>query len=225
MVNRKGNLSWSAGFSLIEALIVITMLAVLLISFLSVFKPASQINKASDARRKSDLDRLRVAFEEYYDDHNCYPNFSLECGSTDLAPYLEKITCDPEGDSYFYSPAAPTSCPQSFRIYTILKNSTDSSIAKVGCTHGCGPAGSPIYNYCVCSTNVDCQPGPIPTETPAPPLPSPTPTPECAYICIPGSGCTPWCGPIPESCPKYHTENCGGPEVCQSPANQCRLEE
>lgn len=145
------------GFSLPEAIVVIAIMIILITSFLASFKPATQVNKANDAKKKDHLSRFKIAFEDYYGDYNCYPNFSLDCGSTALSPYLEKIYCDPDGGPYAYIPATPENCPQSFRIYTTLKNSSDLDISKVGCSNGCGPGGSPTYKYCVSSTNVTCE--------------------------------------------------------------------
>lgn len=173
MVNRKDILRKENGLSLIEIILAIAILAMFLAGLLSVLKPASQINKADDAKRKSHLARLKIAFEDYYGDHNCYPNFSLGCESEVLSPYLEKVFCNPGGGSYVYTPAG--NCPQSYQIYVELKNTSDVSIEKVGCGGGCGPGSSLDYNYCVHSDNVDCEPAAILTGTPTPSLPSPTP--------------------------------------------------
>jgi Tfp pilus assembly protein PilE len=157
MVGDKLFLGENEGFSLLEAIVVVAIVTILIISLIASFKPATQVNKANDAKKKNHLARFKIAFEDYYSDYNCYPSFSLDCGGTALSPYLEKIDCDPEGNPYVYVSAAPVNCPQSFRIYTTLKNSFDLDITKVGCSNGCGPGGSPSNNYCVSSPNVTCE--------------------------------------------------------------------
>jgi prepilin-type N-terminal cleavage/methylation domain-containing protein len=59
------------GFSMIELLVAIALVAILLIIlFLSLTK---QTARSRDAERKSDLERIKVAFEDYYNDNSCYP--------------------------------------------------------------------------------------------------------------------------------------------------------
>lgn len=60
-------------FTLMELLIVIGLIALIATAGLVLFNPMQQIGKANDARRKADLDLLRKAFEDYYNDKGCYP--------------------------------------------------------------------------------------------------------------------------------------------------------
>ena len=88
----------SDGWTLMELLIVVAILAIIAIIFLLV-NWKKNINRAFDARRKADIANIRSAFEEYYNDNECYPPTEVlnYCGSagtpTDalnpgLAPYL-----------------------------------------------------------------------------------------------------------------------------------------
>lgn len=61
------------GFTLMELLIVISLIAILLVAVIVVLNPWQQINKARDARRKHDLNILQKTFEDYYNDKGCYP--------------------------------------------------------------------------------------------------------------------------------------------------------
>src|SRR5665648_52491 len=87
----------SKGFTLIELLITCTILAIL--ALLSFMAWQNQAAKARDARRKADLKRLTIAFEDYYGDKESYPlaNILINCNSKDLSPYLaEPMPCDPK---------------------------------------------------------------------------------------------------------------------------------
>ena len=148
---------------MIEVLIVVIVLGILAVILLGYFNPLEKRDRAVDSRRKSDLDRLTVAMEDYYGDNNCYPTPAiapdyLPCsGDTDedFHLYLGTIPCDPAtGESYYYEPEN-VDCPQYHRIYTNLKWEDDPQVAEVGCQYGCGP--SLVYNYGVSSPNVSLE--------------------------------------------------------------------
>jgi prepilin-type N-terminal cleavage/methylation domain-containing protein len=155
------------GFTLMELLIVVALLGILLVVLLWAY-PA-QIGKANDAKRKEDLDKLRIALQEYYSDKHCFPT-TLECGQS-FSPYLDVIPCDPNGSSYIYLPQT-ADCAQWFKIYTNLQEKSDPVIKLVGCDKGCGPDKK--SNYGVSSTNVAVG------EPSASAPPSPSPSPECS---------------------------------------------
>ena len=105
------------GFTLIELVVVVAILALLLIITMMSWK--NQLNKARDAQRKDDLQRISIAFEEYFSDFGCYPpeNILDNCGGGELKPYLDKIPCDPVTDKpYEYVPDGDNpACPRNFR--------------------------------------------------------------------------------------------------------------
>lgn len=157
------------GFTLMELLVVIGILVILAIMILLILNPMTQIRKTHDGKRKADLAKLKTVFEDYYNDHNCYPNDLGE-----LAPdYISQVPTDPSThDFYEYSrPDCDT-----YRIYAKLEYEEDLAIAEVGCESGCGPGGGTeggtcTYNYGACSPNADL-------ENCAP----------CTYGCQPGGG-------------------------------------
>ncbi len=115
--------STSHGFTLIELLIVVSILVLLSTMFsLGVF---SQLFKSNDARRKSDLNQLKIAFENYYGDHNYYPNQTTldSCLSTGnlLQPYLDKIPCDPVTKVGYQVWVDSATAPQQFIISVLLQ--------------------------------------------------------------------------------------------------------
>ena len=98
------------GFTLLEMLIVITIISILasigLVSYTSFNK------NSRDARRKADIEQIRAALELYRSNNGTYPlpagTFGLAFGSGSLADtnntYLSKIPSDPKLNlSYYYT--------------------------------------------------------------------------------------------------------------------------
>ena len=108
---------------------VVGVLVILGMTLITFINPMTQIFRGYDTVRKTDLSKLKAAFESYYEDKGCYPPIEMlqNCGGTDLAPYMDKIPCDPStGEAYelFYHPVGET-CSQRFVIYTTLANVFD----------------------------------------------------------------------------------------------------
>lgn len=140
----------SSGMTLMETLIIVALIALLASAFLASANYFSQINKGKDAKRKSDLAMLKIKLEDYYNDHNRYPQASeMSACKVALAPYLNFIPCDPDGSAYLYE---VDDVGQWYRIYARLKYTKDPVIASLGCSSGCGPNGA--YNYGVTSNNI-----------------------------------------------------------------------
>jgi general secretion pathway protein G len=78
------------GFTLVELLVVLSILALLLT--LAVPRYFNSIEKAKDATLKQDLNTLRESIDKYYADNGKYPN-SLD----DLVEhkYIRKLPVDP----------------------------------------------------------------------------------------------------------------------------------
>jgi len=77
------------GFTLVELLIVITLIAILSVAVIATINPIEQANKARDARYKNDAAELLSAFERYYASQDKYPwnvtDYDENVGST-IAP-------------------------------------------------------------------------------------------------------------------------------------------
>jgi len=219
------------GFSMIELLIVIAIIVILFIVLLMSLR--TQISRGRDAERKTDLEKIKIAFEDYYNDNGCYPEEDVleDCGGTSFGPYLQSIPCDPiSNDPYFYVPLASDSC-KGYRVYTGLEGGDDPSIEAAGCDQDdfCGYGSN--YNYGISSGvavyDEDATPFPSPTPSSAPASPSPSATPSPSgpvyeYACDNSGVCNRYLQGHPYllGCPvTYLSENCDN--ACGNPANQC----
>ena len=219
------------GFTLIEILIVFTIIVLLTLpAFMSPIK-------ARDARRKDDIKRLNIAFEDYYGDNETYPPAAIlqDCGGGQLKPYLDQpLPCDPLTHTpycYIYDSEAPVG--QEFRILASLENSSDPDIGKIGCAgtdfcgyeDECGAFGDSGFSYGFSSTNVAVlkpgtlftskaspspasSAGPLPSgPLPSGPLPSASPHPGGAdgyvYACDRTGICNIW-DHYPDGCYFYN---------------------
>lgn len=96
----------SKGFSLIELLVVVAIVAVL--SAIVITSMTSSRQKARDAKRISDLAQIQLALEQFFDKCRHYPN-GISLTSTygsycqPLSTYISVIPKDPSsGASYDY---------------------------------------------------------------------------------------------------------------------------
>ena len=206
------------GLTLIELLIVIAIIAILIL--LSWVSWRQQIDKANDADRKEDLDRLKTSFEEYFNDNEAYPPQDIldNCGGNEMSPYLSSIPCDPTTNQPYCYVVDPAN-PYGFRILVPLQNNSDVDIAELGCdgTNYCGfeEECSDLgegFNYGVSSSNISVANPDMPPE--ASPSPSPSgsglPTPG-DYGCDPNGVCNIYADPETAGCPITFEQ----PNVCQ----------
>lgn len=166
-------------FTLAELLITATILIILGLSALIGINPMLQIFKGYDTRRKDDLYKIRTAFEAYYTDHECYPPISTlsQCDSNALAPYLDKIPCDPTSHKSYlttyqalnYVSGDSATCPQKFAIFAQLSNIKDPAGNRITyCTNKITQTSSNITftetvkscaNRQICNTLYGCKDG------------------------------------------------------------------
>ncbi len=132
-MTREERLKQDSGFTLVELLIVITILVFLAIMLIGIINPNALIGRANDSRRKSDLNKIRTAFEEFSNDNGRYPtaaevslwNRMSNCDKKvdDLKNYLPAWPCDPDKKLYQIMVGEKW-----FKIVTNLKNKQDKDI-------------------------------------------------------------------------------------------------
>lgn len=130
--------------------------------------PLSQIQKAQDAKRKSELSQIQKALETYYQDNGRYPlatNFKLigldgstaDWGSS-WQPYMSVLPKDPSSSkNYVYF--NPSKDAQSYYIYASLdRGANDPQVCNNGAACSSLPSGASCgtgtCNYGVSSPNV-----------------------------------------------------------------------
>ncbi len=143
-----------AGFTLVELLVVISILGVL-VSITSVAFRSAQI-RGRDAERKSDLKQIFNALELFYADYGKYPddagsvinacpyNSATGTGSactwgsgefTDSkTTYIKVVPKDPKSGFFYYYRVVPNSSNQQFQIFARLENDQDSGCLGGNCT-------------------------------------------------------------------------------------------
>lgn len=159
-----------------------TLIGVMAIGIIVAVNPLTQIQKARDASRKSDLSQIQKALETYYNDFEQYPavdtstsNYRIigvkadgSTGPLDWGyigwAYMGTLPKDPSSSKnyVYYSPSCPPTCPagQSYYIYASLDRGTsDSQACNGGAVCGNVPGGAScgtgaICNYGVSSPNV-----------------------------------------------------------------------
>ncbi len=145
------------GFTLIELIVVFAVIIILFGMILAVVDPFSQIQKAKDTQRKSDLSQIQKILEQFYQDNSGkYPTSSLTshtCGSPSqpcpyrildlsnppvaiewgvpFSPYTNVLPKDPAGNKryVYYSPTSSNG--QTYYLYASLdRGSKDPQICK-----------------------------------------------------------------------------------------------
>ena len=95
----------SKGFTLVELLVVIAIIGILATLLLLQLNVAR--SKARDTKRVGDVNQIRTAVEEFYDDCNEYPtdiyNAGTDCGGG-IGKYMSSGAApdDPQGNPYGY---------------------------------------------------------------------------------------------------------------------------
>lgn len=152
------------GFTLIELIIVIGILAILALFVLTIVNPLQQFQKANDTRRKEDLAQVQRGLEQYYQDNGAYPTGTADYQLTNpeltpipwgssWSPYMNVVPKDPDNNrSYKY-----VSTGQKYWIYASLERggidlqackNTDSACSSAPLSTSCQCDGVPTSTYC-----------------------------------------------------------------------------
>ena len=111
--SRSSNCTARSGFSMIELLVVATIMILLTTIALVSYRVATQNSR--NAKRKTDLQTVRQALVLYRSDNGCYPaDSSFEAMLVTLGDYLTDKPYDPAGSPgsplYEYTPLDPGDC-------------------------------------------------------------------------------------------------------------------
>lgn len=82
----------SRGFTLLELLIVISLVGILAVVLIIVLNPLTQFKKARDSQRRTAIKELQNSLEQYYNDNGSYP-------TTGGSFWSSEPNNDPEVDS------------------------------------------------------------------------------------------------------------------------------
>lgn len=205
------------GFTLTELLITVSLIGLLLGVVLMNWR--LQIDRGWDSLRKKHLNDIKRAFEEYYNDHTCYPGplILATCGGPGLQPYLQAIPCDPVSKlPYKYVLIDDTNPCRGYRVFATLGDRSDVDITRLGCNGVTGCGFGAYYNYGISMGGTVALPGFNPGATP-----TPTPPPQPGqYACDPNGICNSYGDPVASGCPvTYAASNCNN--ACGDPANRC----
>lgn len=145
---RLNNQSFSKGFTLVELLIAISLIAILTGVLLAVLNPRGIQAKARDSQRISDLSKVKVALESYFSDNRGYPVTSSwvyvyidvatpTVVSTALKPnYINNLPVDPKKTGNLCNGAGWKGYgykSSDGKTYTLVTNMETASMASLTC--------------------------------------------------------------------------------------------
>ena len=139
-------------FTLVELLIVVGIIAILSGVVIAFINPRTLRGKARDGVRRNDMALIKGALEQYYAEHNEYPNAIL-FGSP-WAGYLQQIPVDPLGATatpYCYTPdPANLDTPQLCVLCACMENA-DNGLEPTNGLNNCETACNTSYagSYCI----------------------------------------------------------------------------
>jgi prepilin-type N-terminal cleavage/methylation domain-containing protein len=126
------------GFTLIELLVVIGILAVLLAITLIAINPSKQFSQANNTKRRSDVNAILNAVDQYLADFKILPSAITETSTeisnegvnicSDIVPtYIAALPVDPQTNGG--ASIAETDCTGTYSTgYTISKSATNNRI-------------------------------------------------------------------------------------------------
>jgi prepilin-type N-terminal cleavage/methylation domain-containing protein len=117
--------SGERGFTLVELLVVISIIGVL--ATLVLLQLGTARSKARDAKRISDVNQIRSAVEQYFEDNG--GEYPVAITAAELSDYMTQIPVDPlTGNAYEYS-WTPVADPTGFRIGALLEGTAQALLS------------------------------------------------------------------------------------------------
>lgn len=143
MTEKRKNL----GFTLVELMITVSVMAILSGVLLQVINPQELRKKTRDQQRIADLKRIQTALELYYADKRAYPpqaNFGAI--PAELVNYINPIPQDPKTSTYLYRVVNGDYC-----LLAQMEVDTSAQCLSTGSGDVCEGAASYTNAYCVVS--------------------------------------------------------------------------
>ncbi len=225
------------GFTLVEILIVVMIIAILAVVALFIFNPAKSRHRVWDIERKRELEQLRILFENYFLENQHYPIdgqvcydaaqidvngvcschiCGLESDPGTFSSLVQLLYCDPEHGrkDYLYKYDCVNPEPLWYAGYTQLGTGPGAETG-LACNYAVSNDPARIESSpegCAVVTTGGGESGPTPTPGGGGGGPSPTPLPSC-----PSDPAPKFCfqGVICNNCGDF--ANCTSGGTCNSP--------
>ncbi len=155
------------GFTLVEILVAITIIATLIVAAVATLNPRGQVNKAQDAVRTQNINSIKLALDLYYNDKNCYPALAGSPFLTALSSggqwkegttvYMKKVPKDPSSNIFYTYKTDETVCPQWGVVFAKLSAiQTLATACPLSAKSECVPQGFDNSWACVTSGIINC---------------------------------------------------------------------
>lgn len=165
------------GFTLVELLVVMSILGVLIAVVGGGFRSAQL--RGRDAQRKSDLKELSNSLELFFSDYRQYPPDSngkiLGCPYNPVTGtgtscdwgvgtftdaktlYFKIVPKEPQKENYYYYRIVPSSSGQKYQLFARLENTKDQDCLGEDCLNPPTPysCGNILCNFAITSANTD----------------------------------------------------------------------
>lgn len=130
---------YGRGFSLVELLVIVSIISVLVGAAFAVLRPQDYIKRSRDSRRQTDLKVVQTALEQYYSSNNGYPA-SVPFGAV-WTGYLRQVPNDPGTPTSQYCYQYPA--PGTTSDYRLCAN------LEIAPSSGSNTCNTATYNYCM----------------------------------------------------------------------------